>query len=128
MLTVYKVKRLVNLTTRDIAVMGNDESNWTFKGGKPLATIVKEEDPARLAVNVKINYGIQIPGSDNVIPVGVILPDKVYNLPSPEEGTYFIVPRIVAEELKSIRKDLLVILGKLWENKTTIGVRSLVRI
>lgn len=128
MLTVYKVKRLMNLTTRDIHVMGNDENNWEYKTGKPLAKLQREINPCRLNMEVKVNYGITLKGSETVIPVGTLVPDKVFNLPPEEEGTFYIVPRIVAEELKNIRKDLFIILGKLWENKTTIGVRSLVRL
>lgn len=49
--------------------------------------------------------------------------DKVYHLPDPAEGMYYIVSKLVAEHLKG-RGDLLVAHGIYKQDGKTIGARS----
>jgi len=134
MLTTYKITKLVNLTTRDIIILGNDEKNWDINNNTPLIVVPKEDYQAKLHIDIKLNYGlvVQDPNSiypsSGVIPVGSILPVKVLNLPPEEKNIRYIVPRVVAEAVKGIRNDIYIVMGKLGENATTLWVRSLVRL
>ena len=85
---------LINLTPHDIKIV-DDEGNM-------IAFISRQDVPARCSVERK-----QI-GWIKDYPLYKTSFGEVENLPSPQEGKYFIVSRIIAEAMKGKRNDLVV--------------------
>lgn len=114
--------RILNLTSKTIWVMGDNRD-------EPLMVIPPEDPPAHLAIYSEEFLEVNIVDPDQrvikALPLVRLSKGKVKNLPKPEFGTLLIVPRIVAEELKRSRKDLLVLHYKQWEDKNKIAVKTL---
>lgn len=127
MLNRYPLKKIINLTSKNIVVLGDNPDNWHRKG-TPLALINRGSNSAHLPVGTKSLYKVFYEDKGKTIGdlliVGLV-EGSVLNLPNPQDGIRYIVPRIVAEQLRDIRSDLLVIHGRVWETNEYIGIKNL---
>jgi hypothetical protein len=119
-------KKVVNLTAYDLWVYGVTESGRTILEKDVMGKIPATRRPCHIPVITTQLYEIESEGG-GVIPIFSSGYGAPVNLPDPENGVLFIVPRVVGEAIKQFRKDILVISGKLWEDKKNqrLGIRGL---
>lgn len=95
--------KIVNLTPHAVTV---------FSGGKQLVF-------PPVATPARVEMTRQPAGQVNSIPVVRVLVGEVVNLPEPDEGTMFVVSRVVAEACPS-RHDLLVTDGAVRDQQGSV--------
>lgn len=97
--------------------------------GNEVFTLEKSENPVRVSTNQSVTGSINVTGliGDVEVEIYETTFGDVENLPAPEEGTLYIVSRIVAAACPG--RDDLVIPNDLVrdENGNIIGCRSLAR-
>jgi len=112
---------IVNLTPHAITMISH--RSFIYKDMEPhiILRIPPSGKVARCSQKTTLKKQISFQGI--TLDITNVLIDKVYHLPEPIEGTYYIVSKLVAEHLKG-RGDLLVTHGIYKQDNKTIGARS----
>jgi len=110
--------KFINLTPHPIQIWDSDKNVIVYQATKPSARCTEEFE----------EIGIIEDENDNWIRIGELSYNQVYNLPEPQENTFYIVSVLVAQSCPD-RTDLLVPYDLVRnENGSITGCRSLVRI
>lgn len=109
---------LVNLTPHDINIKMSDEDGFF--------TIAPSGVVARC--NTEYNTVAQVVAGGDVFNIRERYFNEPQDLPDPQEGTLYIVSRIVAEACAGVRNDLLMVDGTIRdENGRIIGCEAFAR-
>jgi len=113
--------RIVNLTPHEIVLISH--RSFTNKGMKPEVILRFPTSGTIARCSLKTSLKKQIEFKGVTIDITDVKTGRIYNLPKPKPGTYYIVSKLIAEHAKG-RGDLLVCHGIYKKNNKTIGARS----